>query len=150
MGSHPMDEILTAAMVLAVALCASAAPDFAALNAAREEVRALIADDFRALNGGSMSLVQLTPTGTVPLCLNSDEPNTWRRGFQPRQSSDWPATTLAHLTRLEAASPKPHGDCLPIAVGTSLLRRRSDATPYSSDLCQPGVTGGFRRSAPFF
>lgn len=40
-------------------LCAFAAPDVAALNAAREEVRALLAEDFRALNGGRMSLVQL-------------------------------------------------------------------------------------------
>ena len=40
-------------------LCAFAAPDVAALNAAREEVRALLAEDFCALNGGRMSLVQL-------------------------------------------------------------------------------------------
>ena len=46
-------------LALGVALCVSAAPDVSALNAAREEVRALLAEDFRTLNGGRMSLVQL-------------------------------------------------------------------------------------------
>ena len=54
-----MKKSVTAALVIGAALCAFAAPDVAALNAAREEVRALLAEDFRALNGGRMSLVQL-------------------------------------------------------------------------------------------
>lgn len=50
-----------AAAVLAVgaALRVSAAPDFAALGAARGEVREMLSDDFRRLNGGSESLVAL-------------------------------------------------------------------------------------------
>ena len=60
---------------------------------------------FRHLVDCSMTF--LIPAGTVPLG------SIWRRGFQPRQSNDWFATTLAHLTRLEAASPTLTGTCPP-------------------------------------
>ncbi len=46
-------------LAFGAALCAAAAPDVAALNVAREEIRALLAEDFRELNEGKMRLVQL-------------------------------------------------------------------------------------------
>jgi len=54
------------------AFCAAAAPDVAALNAAREEIRALLAEDFRALNVGSLNLVQLADrVGDLAAASNS-------------------------------------------------------------------------------
>jgi len=61
-----------AALASGAAFCAAAAPDVAALNAAREEIRALLAEDFRALNVGSLNLVQLADrVGDLAAASNS-------------------------------------------------------------------------------
>ena len=65
-------SFLIAALASGAAFCAAAAPDVAALNAAREEIRALLAEDFRALNGGNLSLVQLADrVGDLAAASNS-------------------------------------------------------------------------------
>ncbi len=63
---------MIAALASSAAFCAAAAPDVAALNAAREEIRALLAEDFRALNVGSLNLVQLADrVGDLAAASNS-------------------------------------------------------------------------------
>lgn len=63
---------MIAALASGAAFCAAAAPDVAALNAAREEIRALLAEDFRALNVGSLNLVQLADrVGDLAAASNS-------------------------------------------------------------------------------
>ena len=52
-------KILAAAFACMAASCAAKAPDAAALDAAREEVRALLAADFSELNAGRRTLVDV-------------------------------------------------------------------------------------------